>query len=345
MLDIRNLCCKNWELSKGGINPLKDNKQMNAILGAQSKEEIANSQIGFIGFGEVVYHTLKGLQQKEGIYGMRVYSRSAKDPERAELHKKRANEVGAELTSSLSELINGSKVIISSVKGDVSLDVAAQAAEFLIPGQIYADLNNAIPSVKRKAAEIINARGAGFVDISLLELPIQVGHKALMYVSGDSAEKFKQIMDRYHMSIRVISGEAGTAAGIKALVNIFQKGVQGLYLEFAVCAKKMGIDFNLLEPLLVKPVKNLPLEKDMAFWLIRGALLAKRKAGEMKDVLQMVEDLDVYPIMLEATIQRLAWAAEFELFKYFEADMDLDGYPEIIDKIFEISREKNIEIR
>lgn len=320
---------------------MEGKEQMNTV---QSKELITSRQIGFIGFGEVVYHTLSGLL-KEGIRGFRVYSRSAIDPKRAELQYKRADEVGAELTGSLTDLIEGSKVVISSVKGDVSLEVATQAAEFLTPGQIFADLNNAAPSVKARAAEIINAKGAGFADISLLELPIQVEHRALMYVSGDSAEKFKQIMDRFHMNINVIPGEAGMAASIKALVNIFQKGVQSVYLEFAACTKKAGIDINLLEPLLVKPLINLPREKDMAFWLIRGALLAKRKAGEMKEVLKMVEDLGIYPIMLEATIQRLAWAAQFDLNKYFQADMELEKYPEIIEKIFEISRENNIEIR
>ncbi len=322
---------------------MEGNKLMK-IISVHADREIANSQIGFIGFGEVVYHTLAGLS-KEGIRGMRVYSRSAKDPEQGLLQRQRAQEVGAELALSLEELVRGSRVIISSVKGDVSLEVAAQAAEYLTPGQIFADLNNAIPSVKRRSAELINACGAGFVDVSLLELPIQVGSKALMYVSGDSAERFKKIMDCYNMNIQVIPGEAGVAASIKALVNIYQKGVQSVYLEFAACAHKAGIDIRLLEPLLVKPLVNLPREKDMAFWLIRGSLLAQRKAGEMKEVLKMVEELEIHPIMLEATIQRLAWVAGFELNKYFEADMELDRYTEILDKIFEISRDKEVEVR
>jgi len=322
---------------------LEGNKLMK-VMSVHADRETANSQIGFIGFGEVVYHTLAGLS-KEGIRGMRVYSRSAKDPARSLLQQKRAGEVGAELAGSLEELVRSSRVIISSVKGDVSLEVAAEAARYLSPGQIFADLNNAIPSIKRRSAEIINACGAGFADVCLLELPIQVGSKALMYVSGDSAERFKNIMDRYDMNIRVIPGEAGIAASIKALVNIYQKGVQSVYLEFAACAHKAGIDIRLLEPLLVKPLVNLPREKDMAFWLIRGALLAKRKAGEMKEVLKMVEELGIHPIMLEATIQRLAWVARFEMSKYFEADMELDKYTEIIDKIFEISRDMELEVR
>lgn len=301
-------------------------------------------RIGFIGFGEVTYHILKGLHQEE-VNGIRVYSRSASKSDKTAYHQNRAQKIGANLQDSLQELISASDIIISAVRGDTSLEVAQQAAQFLKPGQIFADLNNAIPAVKKTASTIINARGAKFVDIALLELPIQVLHKALMYVSGDGALDFIQKMKQFKMNLKFIGEEPGKAAMIKALVNIFMKGLQGVYLEFALCAQKAGVSLDLLEPLLITPVLNLPKEKDMAFWIIRGALLASRKTNEMKEVLEMVHDLNIDPIMLEATIERLSRVARFKLNRYFDATLPVEEYQSIISKIFQVGEDENIAIR
>ena len=186
-------------------------------------------QLGFIGFGEVTYHLVKGLQ-KEGITGIQIYTRPGTEPLKAEYHKLRAQEIGAQISGTLRDIIAHSDIIISAVTGDVSLEVAKQVAAFLRPHQLFADLNNAVPSVKKNTAEIVCARGARFVDISLLELPIQVEHKALMYVSGDGALEFKRLLSPFNMNIQYLGEEAGKGALIKALVNIFMKGLQGVCL-------------------------------------------------------------------------------------------------------------------
>ncbi len=318
--------------------------QLNNQIFPAKQGVTTQAKIGFIGFGEVTYHFVKGFYQ-DRIDGIQIYSRSLSEPEKTEYHQKRAETIGAKLKFSLKELISSSDIIISSVRGDVSLEVATQAAQFLKPGQIFADLNNAIPSVKIKSSKIINEKGAKFVDIALLELPIQVMHKSLMYVSGDGAKDFMRMLDQFNLNIKYISDQPGKAAMIKALVNVFMKGLQGVYLEFAVSALKAGIDLDLLEPLLITPVQNLPREKDMALWIIRGALLAERKTNEMKEVMEMMHDLDVNPIMLKATVERLNWVKQFKLNRYFDATLPVTKYQKIIEKIMQISEDENIAVQ
>jgi len=322
----------------------KETKINKVLNEGKGKNNTTQPKIGFIGFGEVTFHVLDGLHQNQ-FKGFNIYSRPVTDRAKTDFHRERAEKLEANLLFSLQELVEGSDIIISSVRGDTSLEVAEQAAQFIKPGQIFADLNNAIPSVKKKSSAIINSKGAKFVDIALLELPVQTKHRALMYLSGDGALDLMEAMDQFNMNFEYIGAEPGKAAMIKALVNIFMKGLQGVYLEFVLGAQKAGVSLDLLEPLLVKPVLDLPREKDLGFWFIRGALLAGRKESEMKAALELMTDLDVEPLILKATIERLSRVARLKLNQYFDATIPVDEYQRIITKMYQIGNDENIAIR
>ncbi len=303
-----------------------------------------NPKIGFIGFGEVSYYMAKGLKEA-GIKEIYAYARALADPERSDAVRKRGEEAGAVLYGDIKSLMDKSDIVFSSVHGHVSLQIAEQAAAHIRKGTLFADLNNAVPEDKRKASELITEKGAAFIDVGLLGLPIQNGHRSLIYVSGNGASMFKEIMEPYGMRITLVPGEAGKAASIKALANIYMKGLQGVCLELAMSAVRADIDLEILEPLLVDPVLSLPREKDMGFWIIRGALLAERKKAEMAEAVKMLKGLGVEPLMLEAAVKRFDHISKFEAQKYFEADMKIDDYKEIIDKIISVGKEKGIELK
>ncbi len=291
-----------------------------------------NPVIGFIGFGEVAYHFSTGMREA-GIHKILGYDRAIVDPRHSELIHKRAGEADAELLLTLKELVARSEVIISAVHGDLALEVANDAAQFMSPGKLFADLNNAAPSAKVQAARLVNAKGAGFVDIGLFETPAQVKHKALMYVSGDGAEEFKTVMSKYGMNIQVVHREAGRATAIKTLANIYIKGVQALCLELGLGAYKAGIDPDLLGSLVVRPVANIPREKQMAFWILRGGLHASRKAAELQSTVETLREWGIDPIMCEATIKCLEFIAQYELGDQFKDEPTLDNYHKILELI------------
>jgi len=291
-----------------------------------------NPVIGFIGFGEVAYHFSTGLREA-GIHKILGYDRAIVDPRRSELIRERAGDAGAELLSTLKELVVSSEVIISAVHGDVALEVAKDAAQFMNSGKVFADLNNAAPDAKNQAAKLVNAKGASFVDIGLFETPAQVKHKALMYISGDGAEEFKTVMSKYDMNIQVVPGEAGKATTIKTLANIYIKGVQAICLELGLGAYKAGVDPDLLGALVVKPVENIPHEKEMAFWILRGGLHASRKVAELQSTVETLREWGVDPIMVEATIRRLEFVAQYELGDQFKDEPTLDNYHKILESV------------
>jgi len=278
-----------------------------------------NPRIGFIGFGEVAYHFSKGLKE-DGIREILAYDKNAKGIKKGEIVRRRARRAGVELVPSLRQLVGKAEVIVSAVWGSTASKVAGRCAPFARAGQFYCDINNTAPSVKTQGAEMLNAKGVKYVDLALFVAPDRSKHRSFMLASGDGARPLKRIMAPYGMNPEVVSGGAGQATTIKTLVNIYYKGIQALCLELALSAWKVGIDPQLLAPLVVKPVESLPKEEEMAFWIIRGILHAERKAAELESIIKAVREWGVKPIMLDATRKRLKTVSDYGLKGYMKGD-------------------------
>ena len=278
-----------------------------------------NPRIGFIGFGEVAYHFSKGLKE-DGIREILAYDKNAKGIKKGEIVRRRARRAGVELVPSLRQLVGKAEVIVSAVWGSTASKVAGRCAPFARAGQFYCDINNTAPSVKTQGAEMLNAKGVKYVDLALFVAPDRSKHRSFMLASGDGARPLKRIMAPYGMNPEVVPGGAGKATTIKTLVNIYYKGIQALCLELALSAWKVGIDPQLLAPLVVKPVESLPKEEEMAFWIIRGILHAERKAAELESIIKAVKEWGINPIMLGATRKRLKTVSDYGLKGYMKGD-------------------------
>ena len=276
-------------------------------------------RIGFIGFGEVAYHFSRGLKE-DGIREILAYDKNAKEITKGEMVRRRAREARVQLAPNLRQLVVESDLIFSAVWGNAALKVAGRCASFVRAGQFYCDVNNTAPSVKMRGAEMLNAKGAKYVDLALFVAPDRDKHRSFMLASGDGAHPFNKVMARYGMKPEVVPGGAGKATTIKTLVNIYYKGIQALCLEVAMSAWKVGIDTELLAPLVIKPVESLPKEEEMVFWIIRGILHAERKAAELESIIKAVREWGIKPIMLDATRERLKLVSEYGLKGYIKGD-------------------------
>jgi 3-hydroxyisobutyrate dehydrogenase-like beta-hydroxyacid dehydrogenase len=303
-----------------------------------------NPKIGFIGFGEVAYYFSKGLKE-DGIKEIIAYEKALGEPVYGEVIRNRAQDTGVQLVSSLKELVESAELVISSVWGSIALDVAKEAAAFVSPGKVYADVNNTAPSAKTRGAKVLNAKEALYVDVALFVSPAVLKHRSLVYVSGDGAEEFNSVMSNYGMDIEIVPGEAGKATTIKTLTNIYYKGIQALDLELALAAWKTDIDLDIIAPLAVKPVQDLPKEKELGFWMIRGGIHAERKAAELEEIVEEVRDWGLEPMMMEATKKRLNTIGQYKLKDYFKSELALENYKALMEAIDKIGKEKNIPFK
>lgn len=300
-----------------------------------------NPRIGFIGFGEVAYHFSKGLKE-DGIRQISAYDRSSGQGSRGELVQRRAADADVRLVPGLGELVEGSDLVVSAVWGNVALEVAREAASLVRPGMVYADINNTAPSAKKQGAELLEKKGVAFIDMALFTAPSGTRHRSFILISGPGADAFKDVMSRFGMSLSIVPGPAGQATTIKTLVNIYYKGIQALCLELALCARRAEVDLEVLSPLVVKPVADLPREKELPFWMIRGAIHAARKTAELESIIETVEEWGLKPIMLEATRERLETISRYDLQRYFQGELALDDYKAIMDAVDRVGRGKGI---
>jgi hypothetical protein len=116
-------------------------------------------------------------------------------------------------------------------------------------------------------------------------------------------------------------------------------------LELGLAAWKADVDLDLIAPLTVKPVQNLPKEKELAFWMIRGGIHAERKASELEDIVEEIRQWGVEPIMMEATKSRLKTIGQYKLKDYFKAELPIENYKTLIEAIDKIGKERNIPFR
>jgi hypothetical protein len=78
-------------------------------------------------------------------------------------------------------------VVISAVTAAVAGEVAAQAAEFLRPGQIFFDVNSASPATKTKAAQAVAIEQRAVAQVAAPQVssaPAAGGHRHTMITKG-----------------------------------------------------------------------------------------------------------------------------------------------------------------
>ncbi len=73
-------------------------------------------------------------------------------PPYAEVIRRHAAEIGALPAASIGELLSRVEIVISCVTGAMAVSVAKDAAPFLTPSHLYADVNTASPQVKEEVA-------------------------------------------------------------------------------------------------------------------------------------------------------------------------------------------------
>lgn len=115
-------------------------------------------KLGFIGFGGAGYGIAKGLRQA-GLEEVHYHDRMQETPPYAEVIGRHAAEIGAIQAVTFGELLSRVEVVISCVTGAMAVSVADEAAPFLGPGHLYADVNTAAPRVKEEVVATLEELG------------------------------------------------------------------------------------------------------------------------------------------------------------------------------------------
>ena len=273
-------------------------------------------RIGFVGFGEAGFTIGNGLRSA-GAAPIVAFDINRDDPARGQLIQRRARDSQTTLVDSSADLARQARIIFSTVTSNAALDAARQAAPFLGPDHIYADLNSVSPAVKREVGEVVRVTGARFVEAAVMAPVGPYGHRVPMLLGGPSASAFVSAMAPFGMKLDVLDGAAiGSAAAVKMCRSIVVKGLEALICECVVAAGAFEADRFVFDS-LNESFPGMDWKKLADYMVGRVVVHGERRAREMEEVAETLREIDVEPIMAEATVRRQQWAADLRLRERF----------------------------
>src|SRR5215472_4679990 len=256
------------------------------------------SRIGIIGFGEVggIFGNDFARQGIEvSIFDILL----ASEPHRQQMLAKAGNS-GVKAVDDLGECLRDADLVISAVTASSALDVAKEAGPILHRQQMFLDINSVSPETKRKAyAYIENSEkdGARFVEAAVMAAVPARRLRVPMLLGGMYAAAASESLRSLGMDATALSDQIGVASAVKMCRSVMIKGLEALTVECLFAARQYGAEDAVLES-LAATYPSMGWKEHLPDYLIsRVAEHGRRRAAELREVAQTLQDVAVEPTM------------------------------------------------
>ncbi|CAI1503454.1 DUF1932 domain-containing protein [Serratia ficaria] len=210
---------------------------------------------------------------------------------------------GTRLASSLPQALEGAELVFSAVTAANALAVAQRCAPLLRAGQTWLDLNSVAPNTKRAAAEAVTAGGAGYIDVAVMAPVPPQRLKTPLLLGGADAAEIGARLNALGFNSQVYSTSVGEASAIKMCRSVMIKGLEALTTECLRAAQRYGVEQPVLASLHAS-FPSLGWDEKLPHYLIsRVAEHGKRRAEEMREVVQTLRDVGVEPHQSLASVE------------------------------------------
>jgi 3-hydroxyisobutyrate dehydrogenase-like beta-hydroxyacid dehydrogenase len=238
---------------------------------------MAFQKIGIMSIGEMGFHWAKLLKS----HGVEVFTY---DKDRGEVSRKRAENAGVTSVASMNALVNQVELIVSIVvpfaAKRVAAKVAKAAAKVGRKDLLYLDANAISPMTADAIASVLTPAGVNFIDGCIIGSASRVGKGTIVYVSGSDAARM-QALEAFNIPIRILGSTTNQASAFKVVYAGLTKGLQGLFCELLMGARKYG----LLNEIRAQYEESFPGLLDKVSGSIVGLRIhAERRAEEMDEL-------------------------------------------------------------
>jgi 3-hydroxyisobutyrate dehydrogenase-like beta-hydroxyacid dehydrogenase len=197
------------------------------------------------------------------------------------------------------EAVAGAALVLSVNSASEAVGALEASVGALRPGAVWADLNTAAPSVKRRLAEIGEERGVPVTDIAMMAPVPGNGLRVPMLASGDGAADAAKALPGYGANIDVLAGPAGLAATRKLLRSVFYKGMAASIVEALEAARAAGLE-DWLTGHIAEDLAN--QDATTLTRIVTGTRRhAVRRGHETAAAAEMLTELGVEPVMAAAS--------------------------------------------
>lgn len=234
-------------------------------------------KIGILSIGEMGFHWAKLLKG----HGVEVLTY---DRERGEVSRKRGENAGAKSVASMTELVRSADLIVSIVVPSAALrvaeNVATAAKESGRKDLLFLDANAISPMTADDIAAVLKPAGVNFVDGCIIGSAARMGKGTIVYVSGPQSSRL-QSLESFNIPIKVLGPNTNQASAFKVVYAGLTKGLQGLFCELFMGARRFG----LLKELTAQYEESFPgLIDKVAPSIIGLRIHAGRRAEEMDEL-------------------------------------------------------------
>jgi 3-hydroxyisobutyrate dehydrogenase-like beta-hydroxyacid dehydrogenase len=199
--------------------------------------------------------------------------------------------------------------MIIALTAAADAETALQQAFENIPGTaLYADFSTAAADLKHSLSERCAQRAIDFCDVALMSVVPGKGIKTPALASGSGAEAFSAVFAALGMPVQAISNQAGDAATRKLLRSVMMKGLAAVVIEAMQAAEQAGCAEWLWEN-MANEISN--ADELLLTRLVKGTRThALRRLHEMQASVELLESLQVDPLMTRATAANLQMVLE-----------------------------------
>jgi len=235
------------------------------------------------------------------------------DRDRSPVTQKRAENAGVKSTGSLSDLCSCADLIVSIVVPSAAINVAAEIAQAAAAakrkGLIYFDANAISPMTAETISGVLNESAVEFVDGCIIGSAARMEKGSVVYASGPEARRIAEL-GSYGLSVQVLGAGTSQASAFKVVYAGLTKGLQGLFVELLMGAKRFG----LLEEIVNRYDESFPglLEK-VSSSIVGLRIHAARRAEEMDELQRTYAHYGMQALMAPAIQKVLGSIADVDV--------------------------------
>lgn len=255
-------------------------------------------RLAFIGYGEVGKLFTRQLLARGGVE-IAVYDILFDDGARGPAMIAAAQEAGLRIARTAAEAARSADLVFSAVTAAAAGEVAAHAATYLQPGQVFFDINSASPATKRTAAAKVAPSGAHYVEGAVMAAVAVPGIRVPILAGGPQAVSVGPRLNGLGMNVRAVSAEPGRASAMKLCRSIVIKGLEVLMVDCAAAARKWGVDDEVFAS-LHETFPSIDFAEMAGYMAERVGSHGLRRAAEMREAAMMLEDLGLDPRLAAA---------------------------------------------
>jgi L-threonate 2-dehydrogenase len=267
---------------------------------------VAFVKIGIMSIGEMGYHWAKLLTGR----GAEVLTY---DRDRSPVTQKRAENAGVRSTGSLSELCSSADLIVSIVVPSAATKIAAEiaraAAQVNRKNLIYFDANAISPMTAETISGVLNESAVEFVDGCIIGSASKMDKGSVVYASGPEATRIAEL-GSYGLTVQVLGTGTSQASAFKVVYAGLTKGLQGLFVELLMGAKRFG----LLDEIVNRYDESFPgLLEQVSSSIVGLRTHAARRAEEMDELQRTYAHYGMQALMAPAIQKILGSIADLDI--------------------------------